>query len=125
MAHQKHCIWRLPDGDVDYSLCWALIKSEFTKKARGWLGTPNSTASRKKHREGAVWQRRFWEHMIRDDQDLSAYGDYIHYNPVKHRILDAPKDWPYSTFHCYVKKVIYSLDWGATPAEIPTDIGGE
>ncbi len=58
-AHQKHCIWRLPDGDVDYSLCWALIKAEFTKKARGWLGTPNPTASRKKHREGTVWQRRF------------------------------------------------------------------
>jgi putative transposase len=63
--------------------------------------------------------------MIRDDQDLSAHGDYIHYNPVKHRILDAPKDRPYSTFHRYVKKVMYSPDWGATPEEIPTDIGGE
>ncbi len=67
----------------------------------------------------------FGEHMIRDDQDLSAYGDYIHYNPVKHRILDAPKDWPYSTFHRYVKKVMYSPDWSATPAEIPMNIGGE
>jgi putative transposase len=63
--------------------------------------------------------------MIRDNQDFSAHCDYIHYNPVKHRIVDAPKDWPYSTFHRYVEKGMYPPDWGATPTEIRADIGGE
>ncbi|MEW6327498.1 MAG: transposase [Thermodesulfobacteriota bacterium] len=125
LPDHMHCIWRLPDGDVAYSLRWALIKSEFTKRARAWLHMPSPTASRKKYREGTVWQRRFWEHMIRDEQDFSAHCDYIHYNPVKHRVVNTPKDWPYSTFRRYVEAGVYSPDWGATPLQIPTDIGGE
>jgi putative transposase len=63
--------------------------------------------------------------MIRDDRDFSVHCDYIHYNPVRHWIVAAPKDWPYSTFHRYVEKKIYSSVWGATPAEITIDVGGE
>ena len=125
LPDHMHCIRRLPQGDMNYSLRWGLIKAEFTKGSKVWLDRPKGTTSREKHREATVWQRRFWEHMIRDDRDFSAHCDYIHYNPVKHRIVDAPRDWPYSTFHRYVEKEIYSPDWGATPVEIPIDVGRE
>jgi putative transposase len=125
LPDHMHCIWRLPQGDMNYSLRWGLIKAEFTKGSKPWLDRTKGTTSREKHREATVWQRRFWEHMIRDDRDFSAHCDYIHYNPVKHGIVDAPRDWPYSTFHRYVEKEIYSPDWGATPVEIPIDVGGE
>ena len=68
--------------------------------------------SRKKHRESTVWQRRFWEHTIRDQADFNAHVEYIHYNPVKHGYVQAPKDWEYSSFHRYVSKGIYPVDWG-------------
>ena len=69
-------------------------------------------ASRQKHRETTIWQRRFWEHLIRDDEDYRIHVDYIHYNPVKHKLVKQVKNWPYSTFHQYVKKGIYSENWG-------------
>ena len=68
---------------------------------------------------GRIWQRRYWEHMIRDEDDFSAHFDYTHYNLVKHGLANAPKDWPYSTFHRYVKKGLYSRDWGTTPIACP------
>ena len=58
------------------------------------------------------WQRRFWEHQIRDEKDFKAHVDYIHYNPVKHKLVNSPKDWPYSTFQRYLKTGIYKEDWG-------------
>ena len=70
------------------------------------------TPSKKKHREGTVWHRRFWEHAIRDEDDFRFHVDYIHYNPVKHKLVKRVKDWPYSTFHRYVRMGIYSEDWG-------------
>ena len=78
LPDHMHCIWRLPEGDSDYSIRWALIKKEFTNRAKTWLSLPDPTASRKKHREAMVWQRRFWEHMITDERDFSVHCDYIH-----------------------------------------------
>lgn len=127
-----HAIWELPDGDMNYSMRWGLIKKEFTKKIIGkieMVGTAHPTNSRKRHREGTIWQRRFWEHQIRGEKDLSAHCDYIHYNPVKHGLVRSPQDWSYSTFHRFVKEGIYSsIDWGgeqSTPVNISEDIGGE
>lgn len=113
LPDNMHCIWRLPEDDHDYSLRWGLIKREFTKGSKAWLDTPLPNPSRQKHREVTIWQRRFWEHMIRYDQDFKNHFDYIHYNPVKHGLVTAPKEWPYSTFHRYVREGVYPCNWGA------------
>ncbi len=77
-------------------------------------------------REGAVWQRRFWEHKIRNEKDYEIHCNYIHYNPVKHGLVSSPKDWVFSTFHRYVKNGTYSEDWGSLkPIGLPEGIGGE
>lgn len=115
LPDHMHCIWTLPEGDTGYSKRWGLIKSTFTKGAKGWMPTPPPNASRRKHREGTVWQRRSWEHMLRDDRDFSNHCDYIHYNPVKHGLVTAPGDWPYSTFHRAVHAGLYPPDWGSSP----------
>jgi putative transposase len=69
-------------------------------------------ASRIKQGEAAVWQRRFWEHMIREQDDLHRHTDYIHFNPVKHGLASRAADWPWSSFHRYVKDGYYPMDWG-------------
>jgi putative transposase len=111
-----HCIWRLPENDTDYSMRCGLIKREFTKRARDvvekMVGKAHRTPSRIKHGEGTMWQRRFWEHQIRDQEDFNAHVEYIHYNPVKHGLVKAPKDWEYSSFSRYVKEGIYDREWG-------------
>ena len=116
-----HCIWTLPENDDDFSTRWRLIKSFFSRKYEyvGWVKERNPangilSASRLKKKEKDIWQRRFWEHLIRDDKDLEQHVDYIHYNPVKHGFAKAPKDWPYSSFHRYVNKGSYNLDWAAS-----------
>ena len=111
-----HAIWNMPPGDANYSLRWRRIKEEFTRSfcAAGGLEGYRSP-SRRKRQERGVWQRRFWEHVIRDEGDLERHFDYIHYNPVKHRLVQRPADWPYSTFRQYVKRGFYSLDWGSSP----------
>ncbi len=115
MPDHMHCIWTLPEGDSDYSTRWSLIKSNFSKQTKTMLHNPEwITASKEKHRESTVWQRRFWEHMIRNDKDYQTHIDYIHYNPVKHGYVTQVKDWPFSTFHRYVAKGIYSDNWGCT-----------
>ncbi|WKZ31880.1 MAG: transposase [Thermodesulfobacteriota bacterium] len=119
-----HAIWELPDGDSDFSTRWALIKKGFTKKVSGSLKTPHPDSSRIKRREGTVWQRRFWEHKIRDDADLSAHVEYIHYNPVKHGLASAPREWVYSSFREYVEKRLYAPDWGGGVVEC-AGIGAE
>ena len=73
-----------------------------------------------------LWQPRFWEHEIRDEDDVSAHGDYIHYNPVGHGLVEAPKDWQYSSFHRYVRDGCYPVDWGANEKiDFPSNIGNE
>ena len=65
-----------------------------------------------KRREAAIWQRRFWEHLIRDEQDLERHINYIHYNPIKHGLVGKVKDWPDSSFSEYVELGLYDVDWG-------------
>lgn len=106
-----HCIWTLPEGDHDYSTRWALLKRSVSHFAADFAATQR-TASARKHRESAIWQRRFWEHHIRDDRDFERHLDYIHYNPVRHGYVKRAIDWPYSTLHRYVKNGVYPADWG-------------
>lgn len=102
-----HCIWKLPNGDMDFSTRWMLIKSYFTRRCNNPYKS-KQTESRINKREQYVWQRRFWEHQIRDEKDFKSHVDYIHYNPVKHKLVTSPKDWPYSTFKRYLKTGIYN-----------------
>ena len=104
-----HCVWTLPDDDNDYSSRWRLIKGNFSRM----LPAVNESLSpsRAKRSERAVWQRRFWEHHIRDERDYRNHIDYIHYNPVKHGYCEYARDWQYSSFHNFVKAGVYPLDW--------------
>jgi putative transposase len=91
-----HAIWSLPANDADFSVRWSQIKSGFSRQL------PASTArsdSKIRHREKGIWQRRYWEHAIRGDEDLARHVDYIHFNPVKHGLVTRVRDWPYSSFH--------------------------
>ena len=112
LPNHLHCIWSLPPEDADFSTRWRLIKSWFSRRCqvqyRGKI-----SASRKNKKEKAVWQRRFWEHLIRDEQDFINHVDYIHYNPVHHGLVLSPKDWQYSSFHRYVQRGVYDVDWGS------------
>jgi len=109
-----HCIWTLPENDNDFSVRWNGIKRRFTQSAKHRLHKAEwINASKQKHREGTIWQRRFWEHQIRDDNDYQRHMDYIHYNPVKHGLVQKVKDWPYSTFHRYLKQGVYPGNWGS------------
>ena len=103
-----HAIWTLPEGDADFSIRWSLIKSGFS---RGLADEPRSPSKIVK-REKGIWQRRFWEHAIRDDTDLERHIDYVHFNPVKHRHVTRVVDWPHSSFHRYVERGVLDADWG-------------
>jgi putative transposase len=103
-----HCIWKLPEGDRDFSLRWSRIKSGFTRRYLYSDGEECiQTFSRSIKRERGIWQRRFWEHQIRDVEDLQRHVDYVHYNPVKHGLVEQVEDWPWSTYHKYVREGIY------------------
>jgi putative transposase len=120
-----HCIWTLPQEDADFSMRWRLIKSDFSRHCPD-LYKRKKSASRIKKREQAIWQRRFWEHQIRDERDFARHVDYIHYNPVSHGLVKAPKDWEYSSFHRYVRDGCYPIDWGADgDIYFPHHIGNE
>lgn len=119
-----HCLWALPENDDDYSTRWRLVKSYFSRESKGTYGGQISL-SRQRKQEQSVWQRRFWEHLIRDESDFRRHVDYIHYNPVKHGLVKAPKDWKYSSFHRYVQAGIYGQDWGAHPIEFGPNVGHE
>ncbi|HEX8202004.1 MAG TPA: transposase [Isosphaeraceae bacterium] len=108
-----HMIWELPRGDAAYSVRWRRIKEEFTRHFLDGGGPelPRSV-SRRRRQERAVWQRRFWEHTIEDEEDFARHVDYIHYNPVKHGLVRCPRDWPYSSFQRYPKRGVYDPDWG-------------
>ena len=102
-----HMMMTLPDGDVDYPSRWSIIKRRFTDEVL------RSATPVPRHRSGeaALWQRRYWEHTIRDEGDFERHADYIHFNPVKHRLVDRVRDWPYSSFHRYVRHGILPEDW--------------
>jgi len=116
LPNHLHCLWTLPENDHDFSTRWNLIKSTFSKSAKPYYhNTHWINPSKQKHRETTIWQRRFWEHLIRDDYDFEKHVDYIHWNPVKHGYVHRTCDWPYSTFHRYAKMGIYPLNWGGIP----------
>jgi putative transposase len=108
-----HALWLLPQGDADFSLRWSLIKSAFSRGLPGYTPRNPSKITR---RERRIWQRRYWEHAIRDEADLERHVDYIHFNPVKHGHVSQVCDWPYSSFHRYVARGMLPLDWGGNAA---------
>ncbi|MGR8980242.1 MAG: REP-associated tyrosine transposase [Gammaproteobacteria bacterium] len=109
LPEHLHCIWTLPEGDDDFSMRWRQIKAAFSRQIQhGEL----RSASRKEKGERGIWQRRFWEHAIRDENDFARHVDYIHFNPVKHGLVDRVADWPHSTFFKYVERGIYPISWG-------------
>jgi len=111
LPEHLHFLWTLPPGDQNYSKRIGRIKVCFTKSLPG-LESPVRSASRQKHRERDVWQRRFWEHTINDVDELEAYLAYIHFNPVKHGLVSCPHLWPASSFAKWVAAGLYEAEWG-------------
>jgi len=110
-----HTVWALPRNDADYPTRWRRIKEEFTRSylASGGADSPISE-SRHKRGERGIWQRRYWEHTIRDEDDLKRCVDYIHWNPKKHGYVTRVADWEFSTFHRFVERGEYEANWGST-----------
>ena len=109
-----HTVWTLPPGDARYPIRWKRIKEEFTRRYLQEDGAeipPN--LSRVRHSERGIWQRRYWEHTVRDEDDLKRCVDYIHWNPKKHGHVANVRDWPWSSFHRFVRLGEYEMDWGA------------
>lgn len=107
-----HFIWTLPLGDSNFSRRVGRLKVLFTQSLFGIGASARADSeSRRKHRESDVWQRRFWEHTIRDEAELGDCLNYIHYNPVKHGLVSCPHQWEYSSFYKWVKQGQYSIDW--------------
>jgi len=114
-----HAIWSLPENDSDFSSRWNLIKGGFS---RG-LEAQERSASKSLKREKGIWQRRYWEHAIRDDADLERHVDYIHFNPVKHGLVTRVRDWSLSSFHRYVDQGTLPVDWGGDMRDIAGQFG--
>jgi putative transposase len=118
-----HCIWTLPGGDTNYSVRWSEIKKRFTKAYLDQIEPLDEFhISRRNHGEATVWQRRFWEHTIRDIEDFNNHLNYIHYNPVKHALVSNVADWRWSSFHRYVSDGYYDSDWGTSISETITNM---
>jgi len=111
LPEHMHCLFSLAENEADFALRWRLIKGEFSQRLPH---TPNHefrSASRQKRGERGIWQRRYFEHRIRNQNDFNAHMDYIHINPLKHGLVSRVQDWPFSTFHRLVDKGVYSLGW--------------
>ncbi len=106
-----HAIWTLPPGDSDYPGRWRSIKSGFVRR----LARAGAVIGRNHRNEARVWQRRYWEHTIRDHDDLQRHMDYIHYNPVRHGLVSTAADWPYSSIHRFIEKGDIAPDWASSP----------
>ena len=120
LPEHLHCILTLPPGDADYATRWNLIKGRFSRSIEHG---ERLSGSRRKRGERGIWQRRYWEHLLRDQKDFNRHADYIHWNPVKHGWVSRVADWPHSSFHEYVRRGIYPEDWSGGAGE---DImGGE
>lgn len=108
-----HCVIRLPPTDADFALRLRLIKTSFSKAIPR---EERRSAVRRRRGERGIWQRRYWEHLIKDETDYRAHMDYVHFNPVKHGLVTCVRDWPYSTFHRLVADGVYPIDWGGSEA---------
>jgi putative transposase len=109
LPDHMHTVWTLPEGDANYSGRWKAIKIAF---AKGLPKTERLSTVRAAKGERAIWQRRFWEHTIRDEADYAAHVDYVHINPLKHGLVQHVADWPYSSFHRAVASGWHEQDWG-------------
>jgi putative transposase len=115
-----HCVWELPTGDTEYSARWSAIKRAATRR----LGMGVVGGAPRRRRDGSLWQRRFWEHTVRDEGDLIRHVDYVHWNPVRHGLVTQASDWPYSTYHRYVRSGLYPPCWtGGLGEEIDIPLG--
>lgn len=114
LPDHMHCVWTLPAGDTEYGVRWRLIKRAVSIGLRA-AGVPTLAPgpARERRRERGFWQRRFWEHALRDEEDFRRHCDYVHYNPVRHGLCRAPSDWPFSSFARSVEMGRYPADWGA------------
>ncbi len=108
LPDHMHCVWTLPEGDADYSSRWKAIKIAFSKSMPK---TERLSAVRIAKGERGIWQRRYWEHTIRGEQDYAAHVDYCHINPLKHGLVKQVANWPYSSFHALVKAGVYPANW--------------
>jgi putative transposase len=115
-----HALWALPEGDSNFAMRWSLLKSGFS---RGLTVEMPRSASKVARRERGIWQRRYWEHAIRDDRDLERHVDYIHFNPVKHGYVTKVTDWPHSSFHRFVSRGILPEDWGGNMRHLEGGFG--
>lgn len=110
-----HAIWTLPPNDANFALRWAQIKRQVSMQCASQLKRADwLNASRIRHRESTLWQRRYWEHQIRDETDMQRHMDYLHFNPIKHGLVEYLADWPFSSFHRLVHAGVYSSDWGSS-----------
>jgi putative transposase len=115
-----HALWEMPEHDADFATRWSLIKTGFS---RGLNPSHLRSASKISKREKGIWQRRYWEHAIRSDDDLARHVDYIHFNPVKHGHVTRVSDWPHSSFHRYVQRGLLAADWGGDMRDISGSFG--
>jgi len=108
-----HAIFTMPEDDADFAGRWRRIKGHFSSNLL------NGGVNIKRHANGdlALWQRRYWEHTIRDEADFARHVDYIHYNPIKHRLVSRARDWPHSSFHLFVRQGILPEDWAGNVGE--------
>ena len=114
-----HTIWSLPPGDDDYPMRWRTLKALYTRA----LGRSGYRLPRHASGECALWQRRFWEHTVRDGPDYRRHVDYIHYNPVKHGYVARVADWPWSSFHRYVRRGLLPVEWAGGNGTWQGDFG--
>jgi putative transposase len=115
-----HAVWGLPQADADFSTRWMLIKAGFSRRLEHG---ESIRESRRRRGERGIWQRRFWEHQIRDEDDLQRHIDYVHINPVKHRHANRASEWPYSSIHRYIRAGQMTADWSAEPELVVADGG--
>ena len=119
LPEHLHCVMTLPPGDSDFSLRWRLIKGGFS---RILPRTERRSMVRRAAGERGIWQRHYWEHLIRDEADYRRHVDYVHVNPLKHGHVKLVQEWPYSIFHHYVAAGVYPADWcGEVEMEVEGD----
>ena len=122
LPEHMHCLWTLPPSDMAFADRWKAIKFAFSKRLSNG---ESRTYPQHARGERGIWQRRYWEHLIRDNLDYQRHFDYIHFNPVKHGHVQSVRDWPYSSFHRAVRDGIYPVDWAGNALENDAGNWGE
>ena len=118
-----HCIWTLPEGDSNFSVRWKEIKRLFTRDYL-YKVEPGKlrNKSHQKQGEATIWQRRFWEHTVRNQEDFTCHIEYIFFNPVKHGLVEYVSEWPWSSFHRFVRLGFYPNEWGGSEVREERDM---